>query len=85
MSKRHNNAEFAGTESELTAKTKELDELHNDSAMSSMWAGVSDMIDGMRGAEGIKRSTSRRTFLDGSRRGDGRRCDFCLPSVQRPA
>ena len=66
MSKRHNNAEFAGTESELNAMTKELDELHNDSAVSSMWAGVSNMIDGMRGAEGITRSTSRRTFLMGA-------------------
>jgi hypothetical protein len=31
-----------------------------------MWAGVSNMIDGMRGAEVTRRPTSRRTFLMGA-------------------
>ena len=44
--------------------TKELDELHNDVGMPAMWAGVSNMIDGMRGAS--VRPTSRRTFLMGA-------------------
>jgi hypothetical protein len=46
--------------------TKELDELHNDLGASYMWAGVSNMIDGMRGTGGAVRSTSRRTFLMGA-------------------
>ena len=66
MSKRDKKTQFAGTEGELKAMTKELDELHNDAGMSSMWAGVSNMIDGMRGAEVTKRPTSRRTFLMGA-------------------
>jgi Ferritin-like domain len=64
VSKRTKKAEFAGSESELNAMTKEMDELHNDVAMPSMWAGVSNMIDGMRGA--TVRPTSRRTFLMGT-------------------
>ena len=64
MSKRSKKAEFAGSEGELNAMTKELDELHNDVAVPSMWAGVSNMIDGMRGA--TVRPTSRRTFLMGT-------------------
>jgi hypothetical protein len=44
--------------------TKELDELHHDVAVPSMWAGVSNMIDGMRGA--TPRPSSRRTFLMGA-------------------
>ena len=51
MSNRAKKAEFAGTEGELNTMTEELDEFHHDSGMSSMWAGVSNMIDGMRGAE----------------------------------
>ena len=66
MSKRTKKAKFAGTEGELNAMTEELDEFHHDAGMSSMWAGVSNMIDGMRGAEATKRPTSRRTFLMGA-------------------
>jgi len=46
--------------------TKNLNEFHHDTGESSMWAGVSSMIDGMRGAEVITRPTSRRTFLMGA-------------------
>jgi hypothetical protein len=66
VSKRAKTGQFAGTESELQAMTEELDELHNDAGMSSMWAGVSNMIDSMRGMGGGPRSTSRRTFLMGA-------------------
>ena len=59
-----NNYEFAGTESELLAMTRELDDLHNDVGMPTMWSGVSNMIDNMS-AEETRRSTSRRTFLMG--------------------
>jgi hypothetical protein len=63
---RNNRATFAGTEAELNTMTEELDEFHHDTGMSSMWAGVSNMIDGMRGAEVTRRPTSRRSFLIGS-------------------
>jgi hypothetical protein len=45
---------------------KDLDELNNDVAVPSMWAGVSNMIEGMRGESGIARPSSRRTFLIGA-------------------
>jgi hypothetical protein len=64
VSKRTKNAQFEGSESELASMTKEMDELHNDVAVPSMWAGVSNMIDGMRGA--TTRPSSRRTFLMGA-------------------
>ena len=64
MSKRTKNVDFAGSETELTAMTRDLDELHHDIAVPSMWAGVSNMIDGMRGA--TARPTSRRVFLMGT-------------------
>jgi hypothetical protein len=64
VSKRSKKAEFAGSESELQSMTKELDELHHDVAVPSMWAGVSNMLDGMRGA--TVRPSSRRTFLMGA-------------------
>lgn len=64
MSKRSKKVEFAGSESELHAMTKELDELHNDVAVPSMWSGVSNMIDGLRSA--TTRPSSRRTFLMGT-------------------
>jgi hypothetical protein len=66
VSKRNKKATFAGTDGELDAMTKELDEFHQDVGMSSMWTGVSAMIDGMRGAEVITRPTNRRTFLMGT-------------------
>jgi Ferritin-like domain len=66
VSQRNKKATFAGTDGELDAMTEELDEFHHDAGMSSMWTGVSNMIDGMRGAEVIKRPTSRRTFLMGT-------------------
>jgi hypothetical protein len=66
VSTRKNKATFAGTEGELNAMTEELDEFHHDTGMSSMWAGVSNMIDGMRGDEVTRRPTSRRSFLIGS-------------------
>lgn len=64
MSKRTKRSEFTGSESELAAMTRELDELHHDVAEPSMWAGVSTMIDGVRGA--TARPTSRRLFLMGT-------------------
>jgi len=57
--------EFLGTESELLAMTKDLDELHNDVGMPAMWSGVSNMIDEIRGSSGASRETSRRNFLMG--------------------
>jgi hypothetical protein len=66
VSKRRKQAQFAGSESELKAMTEELDELHNDVGAPSMWAGVSNMVEHMRGSEGLARSTSRRTFLVGA-------------------
>jgi Ferritin-like domain len=66
VSKRNKKATFAGTEGELDAMTNELDEFHHDEGMSSLWTGVSTMIDGMRGAEVITHPTSRRTFLMGT-------------------
>ena len=66
MTTRNNKATFAGTEGELNTMTGELDEFHHDTGMSSMWAGVSNMIDGMRGVEVTRRPTSRRSFLIGS-------------------
>jgi ferritin-like protein len=60
---KHSKEVFAGTESELSAMTKELDELHYDVGMPAMRAGISEMIDGMKGKI---RPTSRRTFLMGA-------------------
>lgn len=62
MSKR-NKEVFGGTEAELNAMTKDLDELHHDVGMPAMWTGVSNMIDSLSGAP---RATSRRTFLIGA-------------------
>jgi Ferritin-like domain len=54
---------FKGSETELLAMTKELDELHHDVGVPAMSDGVSNMIESLgRGA----RATSRRTFLLGA-------------------
>jgi len=66
VSKRTKNAQFAGSEREVTAMTRELTALHDDESGPSMWTGVSNMIDAMRGVEGTARPTSRRTFLVGA-------------------
>jgi hypothetical protein len=66
VSKRTKRAQFAGSECELSLMTKELDEIHNDVGSPSMWAGVSHMIDSIRGDVGTARTTSRRTFLMGA-------------------
>jgi Ferritin-like domain len=63
VSKQSKKATFEGTEGELRTMTTELDELHHDVGMPAMRAGISDMIDSMKG--GI-RPTSRRTFLMGA-------------------
>ncbi len=56
--------EFQGTERELLAMTKELDDLHNDVGMPSMWSGVANMVDNLK--EGATaRASSRRSFLVG--------------------
>jgi hypothetical protein len=62
--KKNKNIGFVGTESELVAMTKELDELHHDVGMPAMWEGVSNMIDNLHSGTAT-RSTSRRTFLVG--------------------
>jgi hypothetical protein len=54
---------FAGTDTELSSMTKDLDELHHDVGVSAMREGVATMVDGMQGATRI---TSRRTFLLGA-------------------
>jgi hypothetical protein len=58
--------QFAGSESELSSMTSELNQLHDDEGASAMWSGVSNMIDNMRGAASTVRPTSRRTFLVGA-------------------
>jgi ferritin-like protein len=65
VSKRNKKEQFAGSEHELKVMTSELEDLHNDASAPSMWAGISNMIDSVRGAEGTARPTSRRTFLLG--------------------
>ena len=57
--------EFVGTEAELLAMTKDLDELHNDVGMPAMWSGVASMIDEIRGSSNPLPETSRRHFLMG--------------------
>ena len=54
---------FEGTERELTSMTNDLDALHNDVGMPAMRAGISEMIENMKGGVG---PTSRRTFLMGA-------------------
>ena len=54
---------FEGSETELLAMTKELDELHYDVGMPAMSEGISNMIDSMGSGA---RSNSRRTFLMGA-------------------
>jgi hypothetical protein len=56
---------FAGTESELSSMTTDLDALHHDVGMPAMRDGVAAMIDGMEDQRS-PRSTSRRTFLLGA-------------------
>ncbi len=54
---------FKGSDTELLAMAKELDELHHDVGVPAMSEGISNMIDSVgRGA----RATSRRTFLLGA-------------------
>jgi Ferritin-like domain len=52
-----------GSETELLAMTKDLDELHHDVGVPAMSESISDMIDSVGGGP---RSTSRRTFLLGA-------------------
>jgi len=54
---------FKGSEAELRAMTKELNELHFDVGMPATEAGVSEMIENMGTAP---RQSSRRTFLMGT-------------------
>ncbi len=58
------NGGFQGTESELLAMTRDLDDMHHDVGMPAMWEGVSNMIDNMSDTR-EPRSTSRRKFLFG--------------------
>ena len=62
--KKNKNIQYVGTESELVAMTKDLDQLHYDVGMPAMSEGVSNMIDTLHDAPST-RSTSRRTFLMG--------------------
>ncbi|HUY43813.1 MAG TPA: ferritin-like domain-containing protein [Acidimicrobiales bacterium] len=55
---------FEGTERELTAMTRELDDAHHDVGMPAMWQGVEQMIDGLQSHS--KNASSRRTFLMGA-------------------
>jgi hypothetical protein len=59
-----NKNNYQGTESELIAMTRDLDDLHHDVGMPAMWEGVSNMIDNLHDGENTK-ATSRRTFLMG--------------------
>jgi hypothetical protein len=65
VTKRAKTPRFEGSEHELDAMTKELDELHNDEGAGAMWAGVSNMIDATRTNVGSF-SASRRSFLVGA-------------------
>lgn len=58
--------EFLGTESELLAMTRELDEMHRDLGMPAMWDGVAEVLDATRREEFRSRESSRRTFLLGA-------------------
>ncbi len=66
MSTRNEKYVFEGSERELSSMTKDLEEFHNDVGLSSMWSGVSSMVDTLRDSESVTRSTSRRTFLMGT-------------------
>jgi hypothetical protein len=57
---------FSGTESELLAMTRDLDEMHHDVGMPAMRAGVSEMIDNMKASAFSGSGHSRRTFLMGA-------------------
>ena len=57
---------FSGSERELLAMTRELDELHHDLGMPSMWAGVESVIDAAHETATSPRAASRRTFLLGA-------------------
>jgi hypothetical protein len=54
---------FGGSETELLALSRELDEVHHDVGMPAMREGISNMIDSM---EDGARATSRRAFLMGA-------------------
>jgi hypothetical protein len=57
---------FSGTESELLAMTRDLDDLHNDVGMPAMRQGITDMIENMKGTAFSSSGHSRRTFLMGA-------------------
>jgi hypothetical protein len=62
-----NNAnEFMGTEGELLAMTRELDDMHNDIGMPAMWDGVEKMVEAMHEEQKRTRVSSRRSFLIGA-------------------
>ena len=63
---RNKKNEFKGTEGELLAMTRELDDMHNDLGMPAMWQSASEMIDAMREDESRARQSSRRSFLFGA-------------------
>lgn len=63
--RRNKRNEFMGTEHELLAMTRTLDEMHNDVGMPAMWAGVESVIDATQSEAFSSRSSSRRTFLLG--------------------
>lgn len=65
MSK-NNQSEFKGSESELLAMTRDLDDMHHDLGMPAMWAGVDHVIESMQEEESRARNSSRRTFLLGA-------------------
>ena len=69
MSKRSNTQkQFAGTEGELIAHARELDELHHDVGMPIMDAGAPKIMKKLGGFldPTNTRQTSRRTFLMGT-------------------
>jgi len=55
---------IAASEGELTAMTRELDQLHHDEAMPALRSGIAEWADSLRGARST--ATTRRTFLVGA-------------------
>lgn len=63
---KRSNEPLAGTESELTSLTRDLDELHHDVGMPAMEASIAAMIDDMEARGNTAGATSRRKFLLGA-------------------
>lgn len=66
MRKNNEKDTFVGSERELLAMTRDLDQMHYDIGVPAMAAGVERVIDALHEDQPTKRSTSRRHFLLGA-------------------